>query len=54
MAEVFRNDPAYALKLLDNILQDGEQGEILIALRQMTKAGFAPVQYRTPLFNSGR
>ena len=43
MAEAFRNDPAYALELLDSILQDGEQGEILIALRQMTEA-FGGVQ----------
>lgn len=38
MAEVFRNDPAYAVELLNSILEDGEQGELLIALRQMTKA----------------
>jgi DNA-binding phage protein len=53
MAEVFRNDPAYALELLDSILQEGEQGWLIAALRQMTKAGSSPVQYRTPLFNSG-
>ncbi|MCL1824705.1 MAG: addiction module antidote protein [Betaproteobacteria bacterium] len=38
MAEVFRNDPAYAVELLNNILEDGEQGELLIALRQMAEA----------------
>jgi DNA-binding phage protein len=38
----FRKTPAYALELL-NILEDGEQGELLIALRQMTKA-FGGVQ----------
>lgn len=38
MAEVFRNDPAYAVELLNSILEDGDQGELLIALRQMTKA----------------
>ena len=43
MAEIFRKDPAYALELLNNILEDGEQGELLIALRQMTKA-FGGVQ----------
>jgi len=43
MAELFREDPAYALELLDSILEDGEQGELLIALRQMTKA-FGGVQ----------
>ena len=43
MAEVFQKDPAYALQLLNSILEDGEQGELLIALRQMTKA-FGGVQ----------
>lgn len=43
MAELFQEDPAYALELLNNILEDSEQGELLIALRQMTKA-FGGVQ----------
>jgi probable addiction module antidote protein len=43
MAELFQEDPAYALELLNNILEDGEQAELLIALRQMTKA-FGGVQ----------
>jgi probable addiction module antidote protein len=43
MAELFKEDPAYALELLNNILEDGEQGELLIALRQLTKA-FGGVQ----------
>jgi len=43
MAELFQQDPAYALELLNSILEDGEQGELLIALRQMTK-GFGGVQ----------
>jgi probable addiction module antidote protein len=38
MAELFREDPAYAVELLNSILEDGDQGELLIALRQMTKA----------------
>ena len=38
MAEVFRNDPAYAVELLNDILEDGEPAELLIALRQMAKA----------------
>lgn len=38
MAEVFHKDPAYAVELLNSILEDGDQGELLIALRQMTKA----------------
>jgi len=59
MAEAFRDDPEYALELLNSILEDGEPGELLIALRQMTKsfggvqavaekAGLNPTQlYRT-------
>lgn len=43
MSELFQEDPAYALELLNSILEDGEQGELLIALRQMTKA-FGGVQ----------
>jgi probable addiction module antidote protein len=38
MAEVYKEDPAYAAAMLNSILEDGEQGELLIALRQMTKA----------------
>ncbi|MCL2524156.1 MAG: addiction module antidote protein [Betaproteobacteria bacterium] len=38
MAEVFRKDPTYAVELLNSILEDGDQGELLIALRQMAKA----------------
>ena len=38
MADVFRKDPAYAVELLNSILEDDDQGELLIALRQMTKA----------------
>ena len=43
MAELFQQDPAYAIELLNGIIEDGEQGELLIALRQMTKA-FGGVQ----------
>lgn len=43
MAEMFANDPAFALDLLNDILADGEPGELLIALRQMAKA-FGGVQ----------
>jgi probable addiction module antidote protein len=38
MAELFQQDPAYALELLNSILEDGDQSELLIALRQMAKA----------------
>jgi probable addiction module antidote protein len=38
MAEIFSNDPGYAVELLNAILADGNQAELLIALRQMSKA----------------
>lgn len=38
MAEIYREDPAYAFELLNSIFEDGDQSELLIALRQMTKA----------------
>lgn len=43
MAAVFRDDPAYAVQLLNSILEDGDQSELLITLRQMTQA-FGGVQ----------
>jgi probable addiction module antidote protein len=43
MAELLKQNPAYALDLLNSILDDGEHGELLIVLRQMTKA-FGGVQ----------
>lgn len=43
MAEMYREDPAYAVQLLNSILEDGDQSELLIALRQMTKV-FGGVQ----------
>jgi len=38
MAEEFHNDPTYALGLLNDIFKDGDQGELLVTLRQMAKA----------------
>jgi len=43
MAVEFQRDPAYAVEMLNSILEDGEQGELLIVLRQMAKA-FGGVQ----------
>jgi probable addiction module antidote protein len=43
MAETFRDDPEYAVALLNSILEDGDQAELLIALRQLVKA-FGGVQ----------
>ena len=38
MAEMYREDPAYARQLLNSILEDGDQGELLMTLRQMATA----------------
>lgn len=43
MAEVFRDDPAYAIEMLNSIIEEGDQGELMITLRQMAKA-FGGVQ----------
>ena len=43
MAKIYSEDPAYAFELLNSILEDGDQSELLVALRQMTKA-FGGVQ----------
>ena len=43
MAEHYRGHPEHAVELLNSILEDGEPGELLVALRQMTKA-FGGVQ----------
>jgi|ERR1700731_3849466 DNA-binding phage protein len=51
MAELFQENPAYALELLNSILADGEPGELLIALRQLTNAfgGLRQVAEKTNL-----
>ncbi len=43
MAELYRNDPAFALEVVNGILEDGDQAELLIVLRQMAQA-FGGVQ----------
>jgi probable addiction module antidote protein len=43
MAELYRDDPALALELINGILEDGDQAELLIVLRQMAQA-FGGVQ----------
>jgi len=43
MAELYRDDPALAVALINSVLQDGDQAELLIALRQLTLA-FGGVQ----------
>lgn len=32
MAEVYRSDPAFALEVIYNILEDGDQAELMIVL----------------------
>lgn len=38
MAELFRDDPAFATKYLNDVLNDGDQADLLIALRQLAQA----------------
>lgn len=38
MAELFRNDPAFALDVVNGILEDGDQSELLTVLRQLAQA----------------
>lgn len=38
MAELFREDPAFAAKYVDEVLNDGDQADLLIALRQLAQA----------------
>jgi probable addiction module antidote protein len=38
IAELLQEDQDFAIEMLNSILEDGDQGELLIALRQMTKA----------------
>jgi probable addiction module antidote protein len=38
MAELFREDPAFAADYLNQILQDGEPADLMVALRQMAQA----------------
>lgn len=43
MAELYANDAGFAVQVLNDVLENGAPGELLIALRQMTKA-FGGVQ----------
>lgn len=38
MAELFREAPAFATQYLNDILEEGDQADLLIALRQMAQA----------------
>ncbi len=43
MAQLYRDDPAFALEVINGMLEDGDQAELLIVLRQMAQA-FGGVQ----------
>ena len=43
MAELYASDPAFALEIINGILEDGDQAELLIVLRQLAQA-FGGVQ----------
>lgn len=38
MADLYRDDPALALEVINAILEDGDQGELLTVLRQLALA----------------
>lgn len=38
MVELYQENPAYAVELLNSILEDGDESELLIVLRQIAKA----------------
>ena len=38
MADLYRDDPKLAAQMLSDILEEGDQSELLVALRQMTKS----------------
>lgn len=43
MAQLYREDPDFAIATLNAILQDGDQAELMVVLRQLAKA-FGGVQ----------
>lgn len=38
MAELFREDPAFATQYLNDVLDEGDQADLLVALRQIAQA----------------
>ena len=38
MAELFRDDPAFAVEYVNSVIEEGDQGDLLIALRQLAAA----------------
>jgi len=51
MAELFKEDVAFATQYLNELLEDGDQADLLIALRQLSKAfgGVARIAEQTHL-----
>lgn len=43
MAELYRDEPSLAIEVINGILEDGDQGELLIVLRHLAQA-FGGVQ----------
>ena len=37
MVELYRSDPALALEVINSILEDGDQAELLVVLRQLAQ-----------------
>jgi probable addiction module antidote protein len=51
VAGLFAKDPAFAVEFLNEVLSDGDQAELLVALRQLSKVhgGMAQVAERAEL-----
>jgi probable addiction module antidote protein len=51
MAELFRDDPAFAVDYLNSVIEEGDQADLLIALRQLAAAsgGISSVAERAHL-----
>jgi probable addiction module antidote protein len=51
MAELFRDDPAFAVDYLNSVIEEGDQADLLIALRQLAAAsgGISAVAERAHL-----
>ena len=41
MSELYRSDPALALDVINGILEEGDQAELLVMLRQLAQASAA-------------
>lgn len=51
MAELFRDDPAFAVDYLNSVIEEGDQADLLMALRQLAAAsgGISSVAERAHL-----